>query len=77
MSKKAPRRTAPREHPTDKYAQSDMVRPDGDETRPQHVNEIDDVDLIEKASEDSFPNSDPPAYARGSRDHTTDRGESG
>ncbi|MGH2557898.1 MAG: hypothetical protein ACRDJH_02455 [Thermomicrobiales bacterium] len=75
MSKKQKpqrQRRAP-EHPTDKYARSHKAPPASEVETPEQMSDLNGKDLIDEASEDSFPASDPPGYTRGSSNHTTAR----
>ncbi|MGH2534908.1 MAG: hypothetical protein ACRDJW_21830 [Thermomicrobiales bacterium] len=75
MSKEQQRRQRTPEHPSDKYARSHEAPPPSGEEPPERLSERNGEDLVEEASEDSFPTSDPPSYARGSSKHTTAREE--
>jgi hypothetical protein len=60
------------EKPTDKYARSSQAPPPGKRPAGEFVSDVEAEGVVQEASEDSFPASDPPAYAIGQ-----DRGEEG
>ena len=75
MSRNQPRAKKAPEHPTDKYARSHEAPPPGRDEPPDRMSDLNGEDIVEEASEDSFPTSDPPAYSRGAGKHTTDGDE--
>jgi hypothetical protein len=74
MTSKAPRATDVK--PTDKYAQSDQAPAPGKRKADEFISDVDADDIVVNASEDSFPASDPPAYATGTDKSDTDTGGS-
>ncbi|HEY8448350.1 MAG TPA: hypothetical protein VIL01_14720 [Thermomicrobiales bacterium] len=66
MSKKPNPKT--NEKPSDKYAQSDEAPPPGRKSTPEYISNVDAEDIVQDASEDSFPASDPPSYTRGRKE---------
>jgi hypothetical protein len=49
--------------PSDKYARSDQAPPPGKRKAGEIKSGANSEDRVEEASEESFPASDPPAYA--------------